>query len=88
MYEPIGALIGTFGMGRTDTDFDAPLSVRVSQTTIDELNALEAYLQGLGFREASRSALIREALTTYLDGVRSEAPEALIPAAQRRAGAR
>lgn len=84
-----GALLEAFGLKRADEeDLDAPLRVRVSKQTIADLNALEAFLQGHGFREATRSALIRAALSSYLDGVRSEAPEALIPPAAQQPNTR
>ena len=89
MTSAIETLLEAFGLKRTEgKDLEVPLSVRVPQQTITELNALEAFLQGHGFRDANRSALIRAALTSYLDGVRSEAPEALIPPAAQRSNAR
>lgn len=73
-----------FGLRRAPTEeLDTQLQVRVDKRTLSELDALEAFLKGHGFREANRSALIRAALTSYLEGVRTEAPEALIPPSER-----
>lgn len=84
MTSPFEALLEALHLRRTSTgDLDTHLQVRVDKQTVNELNALEAFLQGHGFREVNRSAIVRAALTGYLDGVRSEAPEALIPPSQR-----
>lgn len=84
MTKTIEAFLGALGIkGSTNEDLEAPLRVRVSQETIAELDALEAFLKGHGFRSASRSYLVRAALDSYLDGVRAEVPEALEPPAKR-----
>lgn len=79
MTAALESLLGALGLKRSSSDLEVPLRVRVSETTLDELNALEAFLRGHGFRDASRSALVRAAISSYLDGVRGEVPEALVP---------
>lgn len=74
------SLLTALGTNRkSKDDLKSPLNVRVDEETLAELNALEAFLQGHGFREASRSTIVRAAIDSYLDGVRSEIPEALVP---------
>ena len=74
----IASLFGISVMSNSK-DLNVPLRVRVDPEMLKELDALEAFLRGHGFRDASRSSLVRAAVTSYLDGVRAEAPEALIP---------
>lgn len=76
-------LLETFGLRRSSPELDKPLRVRVSEDTLNELDALEVFLQGHGFPSVSRSTLVRAALTSYLDGVREEVPEALIATTSR-----
>lgn len=84
MITSFDALRDAFGLRRPQAEeLDAHLQVRVDKQTVAELDSLEAFLKGHGFREANRSALIRAALTSYLEGVRTETPEALIPPAER-----
>jgi predicted DNA-binding protein len=53
---------------------DQPVSIRLSETLIDRLNKHLALLAAAG-RPRSRSAVIKEALESYLDGFDTELGE-------------
>jgi hypothetical protein len=80
----IGSLFDALGaLGNSKKDLTVPLRLRVDPEMLSELDALEAFLRGHGFRDASRSSLVRAAVSSYLDGVRAEIPEALVQPAGR-----
>jgi predicted transcriptional regulator len=73
--------------GRLDEEHDAQLAgepetsnnsfsettrVRLNEDLVEQLNRIEAYARGLGYRHATRSSLIRNALSAYLSGLDSE----------------
>jgi len=58
------------------TQLEDPLRVRVSSEMEADLSALEAHFRGKGFRHATRSHLVRLALTDYLENAQEIVPEA------------
>lgn len=50
------------------------LSVRVPEDVMNRLDLLEARAKAAGVSHANRSWLVREALTSFLDGVEEEVP--------------
>lgn len=52
-----------------------PLRVRVDADLRMNLDRIEAFLRGHGYRDVSRSDLIRVALSSFVDGVLEAVPE-------------
>ena len=52
-----------------------PLRVRVSDSTVHDLDLLEAFFQGKGYRYSRRSFLVRVAIDRFIREVMSEHPE-------------
>lgn len=52
-----------------------PLRVRVTSDSETDLNRIEAYFRGQGFKHANRSHIIRIALNSYVNNVQVNHPE-------------
>lgn len=69
--------------------FEEVMRVRLDDATRRELDRVEAYIRGSGYREVSRSDLIRAAVFTFVEGFREAVPEiATITLPEERDGRR
>jgi hypothetical protein len=62
-----------------DEALTVPLRVRVSDATEIDLNRVEAYFRGMGYKNVNRSHLIRTAIKHLIQGLYDEHPEMNVP---------
>lgn len=56
----------------TDKGFSEATRVRLGDDLVQQLDRIEAYARGLGYRHVTRSSLIRDGVSAYLSGFDSE----------------
>lgn len=56
----------------TDKGFSEATRVRLDDDLVQQLDRIEAYARGLGYRHVTRSRLIRDGVSAYLSGFDSE----------------
>jgi hypothetical protein len=67
-----------------------PVRFRLDEPLLVEIDRIEAFAKGAGYRDVSRSDIIRVALQSFVDGFREKKPDVLdrpLPG-ERSAGAR
>jgi metal-responsive CopG/Arc/MetJ family transcriptional regulator len=80
-------------LGRSSDDWPAPddnagkefgesMRIRLDHDLVEQLNRVEAYARGLGYRHVTRSSLIRDAVKAYVTGFDRELSADLLGRAQ------
>ncbi|WP_433790736.1 ribbon-helix-helix domain-containing protein [Actinoplanes sp. CA-252034] len=76
----VAQLRGNDALGRSDVDrlasddidagreFGDAMRIRLDDELVAQLDRVEAYARGLGYRHVTRSSIIRQAVTAYLTG--------------------
>jgi hypothetical protein len=59
----------------SDNALTEPVRVRISDEAEKDLNKIEAYYRGRGFRHATRSHLVRIALEDFVETIQKSNPE-------------
>jgi len=68
-------VLDQLGIKAPDGALDQPLRVRVEKDILIKLDRIEAFIHGQGYREVSRSDLVRAALLGFIDGVSDVDPD-------------
>ncbi|WP_435740136.1 ribbon-helix-helix domain-containing protein [Clavibacter nebraskensis] len=54
-----------------------PVRFRLDEPLLTEIDRIEAFARGAGYRDVSRSDIIRVALQSFVDGFRTKEPDVL-----------
>lgn len=78
-----GPTLESLGLTDRPGELGEAVRVRLDEELLRNLDAIESFMRGRGFRTVNRSSLIRAAITAYVDGVIDALPQIATAQASR-----